>query len=178
VADAAEEVSGNGATVHGRPVEVLARTAAARGTANLLPRLQGHGLQGPGAGAESEPVKLARRTERLVSKLNAGARDLVHALDGGLDEELESRFGAGEEYVYTHRLYVSRRKLQPEIGQRYGQEPHLQGRVDRFVQNFERLLDRIADAPRGQELVDACLASESGKVYLMLAQASGRVETP
>jgi hypothetical protein len=46
------------------------------------------------------------------------------------------------------------------------------------VHNFERLLDRIADAPRGQELVDACLASESGKVYLMLAQASGRVENP
>ncbi|HUE46275.1 MAG TPA: hypothetical protein VMO81_08500, partial [Aestuariivirgaceae bacterium] len=172
-ADKSSEPSGNGATVHGRPVEVLARTAAARGTANLLPKLQGHG-----SGTESEPVKLARRTERLVSKLNAGARDLVHALDGGLDDELEGRFGAGEEYVYTHRLYVARRKLQTEIGARYGQEQHLRGRVDGFVQNFERLLDRIADAPRGQELADACLASESGKVYLMLAQASGRVETP
>jgi hypothetical protein len=127
---------------------------------------------------ETEPVKLARRTERLVSKLNAGARDVVHALDGGLDDELEGRFGAGEEYVYTHRLYVARRKLQSEIGARYAEEQHLRGRVDGFVQNFERLLDRIADAPRGQELVDACLASESGKVYLMLAQASGRVETP
>jgi hypothetical protein len=159
--------------VHGRPVEELAKASAARGTANLLPRLQAHG-----SGAESEPGKLARRTERLVAKLNAGARDLVHALDGTLDDELEGRFVAGEEYVYTHRLYVARSKLQSEIETRYGQEQHLRGRVDGFVQNFERLLNRVADAPQGQELVDACLASESGKVYLMLSQASGRVETP
>jgi hypothetical protein len=124
-----------------------------------------------------EAAKLARRTERLVSKLNGLARDLVEVLDSGLDEELEARFGAGEEHVYTHRLYLARGKLQPEIGARYGAEQPVRERTNLYLQLFERLLERVAQAPQGQELVDACLASESGKVYLMLAQASGRVAT-
>jgi hypothetical protein len=164
--------SGNGATVHGRSVEALAKASAERGTADLLPKLTAHAV---GEGDETDPTRLARKTERLVAKLNAVARDLVHALDNSLDDELERRFAAGEQHVYTHRLYAGRRKLLSEIEVRYGEEPQLRSRADGFVKLFERLLDRVSEAPQGQELVDACLASESGKVYLMLAQASGRV---
>jgi hypothetical protein len=162
--------------VRGRLIEALVRASAERGTADLLPKLTaGTSADGSPGGDETEPAKLARKTERLVSKLNAVARDLVQALDGVLEEDLERRFSAGEEHVYTHRLYLARRKLQPEIEARYGQEQQVRGHADGFVRLFERLLDRVAEAPQGQELVDACLASESGKVYLMLAQASGRI---
>ncbi len=123
---------------------------------------------------EAHPAALARKTEKLVSKLNAVARDLVHGLDGKLDEELERRFNAGEEHVYTHRLYLARSKLQAEIETRYAEEQLIRGRSDAFVRLFERLLERVAESPQGQELVAACLGSESGKVYAMLAQASGR----
>jgi hypothetical protein len=33
----------------------------------------------------------------------------------------------------------------------------------------------VAKSARGDEMVDACLASESGKVYIALAQAAGRL---
>jgi hypothetical protein len=158
--------------VHGRPVQALAKLSAERGSADLLPQLTVHDA---GEGDETDPTRLARKTERLVAKLNAVARDLVHTLDNSLDDELERRFAAGEQHVYTHRLYVGRRKLLSEIEVRYGEEPQLRSRADGFVKLFERLLERVSEAPQGQELVDACLASESGKVYLMLAQASGRV---
>jgi ABC-type transporter Mla subunit MlaD len=82
------------------------------------------------------------RPKSWSSKLNGIARDLVRALDGKLDEELERRFGAGEEHVYTHRLYLARRKLQSEIATRYGQEPPVRGHADGFVKLFERLLER------------------------------------
>ena len=51
----------------------------------------------------------------------------------------------------------------------------VRGRVDAYMRLFERLLDTFAETPQGDQLVDACLASESGKLYLLLAQASGRI---
>ena len=36
-------------------------------------------------------------------------------------------------------------------------------RVDSYIRLFERLLDTVAEAPKGNQLVEACLASESGK---------------
>ncbi len=42
---------------------------------------------------------------------------------------------------------------------------------------FEDLLDVVSETAQGDEFVDACLASETGKVYLAIAQAAGRLET-
>jgi hypothetical protein len=134
-------------------------------------------VEAPAAdGDDTVQTKLARNTDRLVSKLNGVARELVRALDKGLDEELEGRFRAGEAYVYTHRLYLARTKLEAEIAERYAAEEDIRNRTDGFVGLFERLLARVSASPQGQELVDACLGSESGKVYLMLARASGRIQ--
>jgi hypothetical protein len=169
------EEPGDGATVHSRPIKVLVKAPALPGSEHTVLNLTVRTPEAtiPG-GEDAGSAGLARRTDRLVARLNAVARHLVEALDGKLDEELERRFSAGEEHVYTNRLYLARGKLQAEIKARYGQEQQVRGRTDGFVTLFERLLDRVAEAPEGQELVDACLSSESGRVYLMLAQASGR----
>jgi len=45
-------------------------------------------------------------------------------------------------------------------------------RVHEFVHSPRRL--RRPLLRKGDELVDSCLASESGQLYLLLAQASGR----
>ena len=58
---------------------------------------------------------------------------------------------------------------------RYESERLIRDRIDGYVRLFERLLDTVSETPQGEQLVDACLASESGKLYLMLAQASGRL---
>jgi hypothetical protein len=50
----------------------------------------------------------------------------------------------------------------------------IRGRIDAYLRLFERLLDAISESEDGAVLVDACLASESGKVYLLLGQVSGR----
>jgi hypothetical protein len=62
-----------------------------------------------------------------------------------------------------------------EVASRYERERQVRGRLDAFVRLFERLLDTVAEGPRGEDMVDACLNSESGKVYLLLGQASGRL---
>ena len=52
-------------------------------------------------------------------------------------------------------------------------------RTTRSVSTTEagaRLLDTVAEAPKGNQLVEACLASDQGKVCMQLAEASGRID--
>lgn len=122
------------------------------------------------------PRSLTREAESLVRKLNSAARDLVEAIDADLPRDLEKRYVAGEGDVYTHSLVEDRgRRLPRLIERRYSSEKLIRGRVDAYVRLFERLLDTFAETAQGDQLVDASLASESGKLYLLLAQASGRI---
>jgi hypothetical protein len=167
-------------TIRGRPVDSLLKSAALPGSADLLPRLQGQvttvAIDPRGRTNGGGRASVSRETEILVSKLNSVARDLIEAVDGKLADDLERRFNGGESHVYTHRLFQARgQRLFADVQQRYGRERVMRGRVDAFIRLFERLLDTVAESQKGDELVDACLNSESGKVYLMLAQATGRL---
>lgn len=142
-----------------RPGEVLAKPA--NGDAKARPKLS-HAL--------------TREAESLLRKLNGAARDIVEAIDSELPRDLEKRFTAGEGDVYTHHLLEHRGSRLPRIVERrYKAERVVRGRVDAYMRLFERLLDTFAETPQGDQLVDASLASESGKLYLLLAQASGRI---
>jgi len=48
--------------------------------------------------------------------------------------------------------------------------------VDRYVSEFERLLDEVSRDDRGQVVARTYLTSETGKVYTMLAHAAGRFD--
>jgi hypothetical protein len=117
-----------------------------------------------------------RETESLVQKLNATARDLVEALEGTLPLDLENRYKSGENHVYMLNLHENfARRLEQSVKQRYRTERLVRGRVDSYIRLFERLLDTVSEAPRGDQLADACLASESGKLYVALAKVTGRI---
>jgi hypothetical protein len=111
-----------------------------------------------------------------LRKLNGAARDLVEAIDTELPRDLETKFTGGQSDVYTRHLLENRGARLPRIVERrYKTERLIRGQVDAYIRLFERLLDTIAETPQGDQLVDASLASESGKLYLLLAQASGRI---
>ena len=48
--------------------------------------------------------------------------------------------------------------------------------VDRYIDEFERLLDEVSRDDRGQVVARTYLTSETGKVYTMLAHAAGRFD--
>jgi hypothetical protein len=115
-------------------------------------------------------------SETLLRKLNGAARDIVEVIDTELPRDLERRFTGGEGGVYTHHLLQNRVARLPHIiERRYKSEGVVRGRVDAYMRLFEKMLDTFAETPQGDQLVDASLASESGKLYLLLAQASGRI---
>lgn len=145
------------------------------------PRRPSEALTQPANGGEAKAKQqlshsLSREAETLLRKLNGAARDIVEAIDTNLPRDLEKRFTAGEGDVYTHHLLENRGARLPRVVERrYKAERLVRGRVDAYMRLFERLLDTFAETPQGDELVDASLASESGKLYLLLAQASGRI---
>ena len=47
--------------------------------------------------------------------------------------------------------------------------------VDRYVDDFERLLQDVARNDRDQIMTQTYLTSDTGKVYTMLAHASGKL---
>ena len=123
------------------------------------------------------PARRIRRKPKRSWKSSTGWREtLSWAVEGALPRDLEERYRGGETHLYVRRLYEGGgRKLVAAVEQRYEAEKLMRGRVDAYLRVFERLLDTVSAVPQGEQLVDACLASESGKLYLMLAQASGRI---
>jgi hypothetical protein len=61
------------------------------------------------------------------------------------------------------------------LANRYRDERLLRSRVTGYIRLFEKLLDSLADMPNGAATVDAVLTSQSGEVYLMMAEAAGRL---
>ena len=159
--------------VRGRPVSDPISSSASRDTADLVPHLEKRqSRKGKNKAASS------RETSRLVAKLNSAARDLSEVFDGYLPSDVEMRYNAGELHVYTHRLYKARgRQMFERVKSDYRSERLMRGRIDAYIRLFERLLDTVSGAANADEMIDACLTSESGKLYLLFAQATGRIET-
>ena len=117
------------------------------------------------------------RADANRSKLPDAARSLVEAMEGSLPRDLERRFHAGEDGVYLRRLVNSRsRKLQEVLARRYDAEPVLRARLDDYVNEFEHLLDGLATGPDSDARVETALNSDAGKLFVLLAQASGRMD--
>jgi hypothetical protein len=130
-----------------------------------------------GAETAGLPAQAAREIATYSQKLNASAREVVEAMDDGLPRDLEKRFSAGEADIYTKRLHENRgRKVIAGMKTRYGSERLLRSRINAYVRLFEKLLDTLNDVPNGSATIDAVLGSQSGEVYVMLAEAAGRIE--
>ena len=120
---------------------------------------------------------ISREIETVTQKLNGAARDIVEVLDG-LPPDLEKRFGKNEKDVYIQRLHEARgKRLIKTLTTRYADEKSVRTRVDSYIRLFERLLDTVAETPKGSQMLEACLTSDSGGIYMMLAEASGRIAT-
>ncbi len=104
----------------------------------------------------------------------------LEAIAGALDAETASaiwaRTRAGQRGIMVRSLYsADGRATFDEVVRRYGSEQTFHGTVDKFLADFERLLhDTEARDASGQQ-TEAHLASMSGRTYLFLAHAAGRL---
>ena len=118
---------------------------------------------------QSQPASQGNPLETL-------SLDIGHLMDRNLAAEMWDRYQRGENKAFSKRLYTpSGQKTFDEVARKYRSDRNFKQTVDRYITEFERLLDDVARDERGPAMLRSHLISETGLVYTMLAHASGRL---
>jgi hypothetical protein len=127
---------------------------------------------------DDRPQRGEDRSQRhTLESLDSLAVDIARMIDHDAATELWDRYNRGERNVFTRRLYTMQgQKTFDEIRKRYRADREFKQTVDRYISEFERLLEEVSRDDRGQLVVRTYLTSETGKVYTMLAHAAGRID--
>jgi len=123
------------------------------------------------------PAEAARPERHSIDSLDSLAVDIARMVDHDAAAELWDRYKRGERNVVTRKLYTMQgQKAFEEIRKRYRADSDFRRTVDRYIGEFDRLLDEVSRDDRGQMLARGYLTSDTGKVYTMLAHAAGRFD--
>jgi len=105
-----------------------------------------------------------------MDSLDSLSVDIARMVDHDAVAEVWDRYKRGERNVFSRRLYTMQgQKTFEDIRKRYRADRDFRQTVDRYIGEFERLLDEVARGDRGQQVVRTYLTSDTGKVYTMLA---------
>ncbi|PPQ33775.1 hypothetical protein CCR94_00700, partial [Rhodoblastus sphagnicola] len=117
-----------------------------------------------------------RRKGAAGPDLEGLSADIARMVDEGALSQAWERYRRGERGVFDRRLYIGAgAKTFDEVRRRYSSEPDFRQTVDRYAQEFERLLSEVDREDRDGLLTRSYLTSETGKVYTLLAHAAGRL---
>ncbi|MBN9059728.1 MAG: hypothetical protein J0H21_11145, partial [Rhizobiales bacterium] len=129
------------------------------------------------AAAPAERREAAAPAAGNGASLGNLSTDIARAIDPRAAAELWERHHRGEKNVFTRRLYtLAGQQTFDEIRRKYQGEADFKAAVDRYVGDFERLLKEVARNGQDASASSAYLVSDTGKVYTMLAHASGRFD--
>jgi hypothetical protein len=102
--------------------------------------------------------------------------DIGRLMDRNLAAEMWDRYQRGENKAFTKRLYTpAGQKAFDEVARKYRADRAFKQTVDRYIAEFERLLDDVAREDRNPQALRGHLTSETGLVYTLLAHAAGRL---
>jgi hypothetical protein len=138
--------------------DLLARASGPDHGARAAAPPQSSGYNAPGPGGEL--------------RLN----DIASAIDQHTASTVWQRFRQGERGIFSRQLYTRQGQATfDEIAGRYQRDPAFRQTVERYIADFERLLSDAERKGQNGQAINNYLTSETGRVYLMLAHASGRL---
>jgi hypothetical protein len=118
-----------------------------------------------------------RSPRHTIESLDCISVDIARMIDHDAAADLWDRYKRGERNVFTRRLYTLQgQQAFDDIRKKYRADREFKQTVDRYINEFERLLDEVSRDDRGQVVARTYLTSETGKVYTMLAHAAGRFD--
>jgi hypothetical protein len=122
------------------------------------------------------PPARGRTPQTAANPLESLSLDIGRLMDRNLAAEMWDRYQRGESKAFTKRLYTpAGQKAFDEVARKYRADRGFKQTVDRYIAEFERLLDEVAREDRGPQALRGHLTSETGLVYTLLAHAAGRL---
>ena len=133
-----------------------------------------------GGGADDGQRAPVAPVSALPAQIGTGAAinlDVIaSALDADTAAAIWSRYRAGQRGIMVRSIYsADGRNTFDEVSRRYVSEPTFRGTVDTFLSDFERLLQESEMRDASGRTVESHLGSASGRTYLFLAHAAGRL---
>ena len=121
-----------------------------------------------------------RGVQQASSPLGGGNQlrldELARAIDQRTASDVWYRFRSGDRGALGRHIYsLDGQATFDEIGRRYDRDADFRGTVDRYIGDFERLLGEAEASDPDGRMLQNYLVSETGRVYLLLAHASGRL---
>jgi hypothetical protein len=127
-------------------------------------------------GAANREAPRGRAPQQGANPLESLSLDIGRLMDRNLAAEMWDRYQRGENKAFTKRLYTpAGQKAFDEVARKYRADRNFKQTVDRYITEFERLLDEVAREDRGPQALRGHLTSETGLVYTLLAHAAGRL---
>ena len=83
----------------------------------------------------------------------------------------------GERNLFARRLVQSKQdEMRERIQTKYEGDKEFKHNADRYLTQFEDLLTSAKEEDRENILAETYLSSDTGKVYLLIAKALGRID--
>lgn len=119
---------------------------------------------------------LARASQDDGSQGDLALQAYARALDQTTASAIWSRFRAGQRGVMVRSIYtVDGRSLFDDVQRRYATDPGFHQAVDRYQQEFLRVLRECEQRDPTGRLAQSQVISDAGRAYLFLAHASGQL---
>ncbi len=126
----------------------------------------------------SDHANFARRVALLVESLNSTAIDVTKILSNEVTDTAWASYLRGDRGIFTRRavklLDTSEAR---EIARHYEAEPEFREQVNRYIHDFEAMLRNVLVTRDGTPLSVTLLSSDTGKLYVALAQAIERLRS-
>jgi hypothetical protein len=130
----------------------------------------------PPRAAIGGPLEPSLPRAAMSGSLESISLDIARLVDTEAASEMWERWRAGDTTAVSRRLYTAAgQQTFDDLRRRYRNDTAFRESVDRYVKEFERLLAKIGQNDRDGSQSRVAMLSESGKVYVMLAHASGRL---
>jgi hypothetical protein len=122
-------------------------------------------------------TKQAREIEpsRTITLSNL-TKEIARSIDSGALADAWARYQTGDGNVFSRRIYtLTGQGTYDEVRRKIQRDPEFARTASAYVEEFEQLLRKAASGPNAAQETRNHLLSDRGKVYTMLAHASGRL---
>ena len=121
---------------------------------------------------------MSRRATLLIDALNSASIDIAKALSIDVSDSSWTAYLRGDRSIFTRRsVKLLDRGTAKAIIRQYETEPEFRDSVRRYVNDFEQLMRSVAATGEARSLQITLLASDTGKLYVALAQALERIRS-